>query len=89
MQAQTHTRMLLNRNNKSFGDIVSVLKGERTKLLPLPLISRTHLRAWPVTELRDTISSDAEIENADDGQEEVQPDKVMILDALIAFCQQL
>jgi hypothetical protein len=41
------------------------------------------------TELRDTIASDAEVDNANDGQADVQPDKVMILDALVAFCQQL
>ena len=42
-----------------------------------------------ITELRDTIASDAEVDNADDGQADVQPDKVTILDALVAFCQQL
>ena len=49
-----------------------------------------NLIRFACAELRDTIASDAEVENANDGQtKEAQPEKVTILDALVAFCQQL
>jgi hypothetical protein len=79
--------MLLSRKGKTFEDVIGVLKG-KTQASRFVELSRW-LTSLAPTELRDTIASDAEVDNANDGQADVQPDKVMILDALVAFCQQL